>query len=154
MNYVVFNKWVKEKLLRNLPEKSIVVIDNTGYHFSEENPEEIKTMLSEKGHELVRLPLSHQDLNPLELIWRDIKQNHYSGSSFCFLEDLEQHLERVFDEYPQDKWTRSIDNIKKIESDYFEFNGAYEDIDNILLEEEDSNDDGITNSIDEDKEDN
>lgn len=37
MNGVNFEKWVEEKLLVNLPEKSVIVMDNAPYHCLQEN---------------------------------------------------------------------------------------------------------------------
>lgn len=38
MNYENYEKWVKTKLLPNLKEKSVVVIDNAPYHNKQDNP--------------------------------------------------------------------------------------------------------------------
>lgn len=38
MNFNNYNKWLREKLIPNLPEKSVLVIDNASYHNKQINP--------------------------------------------------------------------------------------------------------------------
>ena len=110
MNGGMFLKWYTEKLLANLNEKSVIIMDNASYHSvqSEKKPTSssrkadiqqwlcdhnvqfendmlrpqllalakahkpppkyvIDNLTKERGHEILRLPPYHPDLNPIEL---------------------------------------------------------------------------------------
>src|SRR5258705_9516696 len=49
MNAVNFVKWLEEKLLPNLPQKSVIVIDNATYH----NKQEVKTPTSSSRKDVI-----------------------------------------------------------------------------------------------------
>ena len=112
-----FYRWVREKLIPNLPAKSVVIIDNAAYYniqidrcttaatrkadiqawmnrhhvaFTGDmfKPELLQlckknkpspsyvldNLLREHGHDCLRLPAYHADLNAIELIWAKIKR--------------------------------------------------------------------------------
>ncbi|KAH9640368.1 hypothetical protein HF086_003054 [Spodoptera exigua] len=118
MNAVNFNKWLREKLIPNLNEPSVIVMDNASYHSiivnkaptSQNRKNDIREwltlnnilfedyhrkaelrcfvnrntpgpvyeadeLLKENGHEVLRLPPYHCDLNAIELIWSLAKRS-------------------------------------------------------------------------------
>ena len=118
MNGSNFQKWLTEKLIPNLPPRSVVVIDNASYHniqldkcptqsarkaeiqawldrnnirydqrmlkaelveiCKREKPEPtyvLDSTLQQHGHDCLRLPKYHAELNAIELIWSQASQN-------------------------------------------------------------------------------
>lgn len=138
MSFKNYKKWIQEKLIPNLPPRSVLVVDKTPYHnvqnercptsnstkddmkswltnknipFTDDmlKPElctlikmykpqfknyEIDKILIEKGHNVLRLPPSHPELNPIALIWASLKQYVKQKNS-----DFGNHTERFCDEF-------------------------------------------------------
>ena len=65
----VFYWWVKNQLLPNVPDKSVIVMDNATFHKRQDIQEEIKNA----GHILEYLPPYSPDLNPIEHKWAEAK---------------------------------------------------------------------------------
>ena len=69
----------------------------------QEKRHKVDELIMEHGHIPLRLPLYHPDLNPIELVWSEIKEGarHDIGSS---LQQTEQLLRELFCEYSTEKW--------------------------------------------------
>lgn len=189
MNAANFTKWVTEKLIPNLNEPSIIVMDNAPYHSVVKNkaptsatrvndikiwllenniafdpalrkpslldlvkkhkPDpvyEIDELLGEHGHEVVRLPPYHCDLNPIELIWGIAKQKvaqQNVGST-----DMKKVTEEVFNSISVDMWKNSCKHVEKIEKEYYERGSIlYDQIDSLIINlGEDSSDSSDSSS--------
>ena len=78
-NTLMFNAWLREGLLPELPANSVVVMDNAAFHTSQET----KDILLKAGHTLLYLPPYSPDLNPIEKVWATLKkiwQNSNGGT--------------------------------------------------------------------------
>lgn len=159
MNHTNFMKWVETQLLPNLPEKSVLVVDNASYHnvTVEKNitsaslkadmirwlqekhvphdpkltkPElyriiqdnkyrfplayKLDTSLEAHGHNVLRLPPYHPDLNPIEKIWASVKNWVAARNRTFTLADVETLTRQRFQELPVEEWV----NICKHVIDY------------------------------------
>lgn len=65
----VFQTWVEQILLPELPKNSVVVMDNATFH----KRQAIITLLEQHGHSVLWLPPYSPDLNPIEKTWAHIK---------------------------------------------------------------------------------
>ncbi len=65
----VFNAWVEKILIPNLPQKSIIVMDNASFHKSQKT----KELIQNNGHTLEFLPPYSPDLNPIKHKWAQAK---------------------------------------------------------------------------------
>lgn len=70
VNTDVFNCWVDKFLLPNLPDKSVIVMDNATFHKSDE----MQKLIQNAGHTLLYLPPYSPDLNPIEKKWAQAKK--------------------------------------------------------------------------------
>ena len=69
MNSEIFNFWLEYHLLPEIPENSLVVMDNASFHKSEKTKE-----LAEKfSCRPLFLPPYSPDLNPIEKFWAFLK---------------------------------------------------------------------------------
>ncbi|MDZ5762708.1 IS630 family transposase domain protein [Candidatus Cyrtobacter comes] len=59
---------VDKILLPNLPEKSVIVMDNAAFH------KDMQQIIQDAGHILLYLPPYSPDLNPIEKKWAQAKQ--------------------------------------------------------------------------------
>jgi transposase len=66
----VFTCWVDKFLLPNLPDKSVIVMDNAAFH----KGKEMQGMIENAGHTLLYLPPYSPDLNPIEKKWAQAKR--------------------------------------------------------------------------------
>ncbi|KAJ8874783.1 hypothetical protein PR048_022672 [Dryococelus australis] len=95
INFIIFSKWVEEKLIPNFPANCLSVHDNTSYHRVQFNNAPIPgmtkpviqlwlecnwlqmyltdAMLQQHGHEVERLLPYHCQLNATEFKWNVMK---------------------------------------------------------------------------------
>lgn len=77
-------------------------------------------MLTEHGHSVLRLPPYHPDLNPIELIWSDLK-NWVSSRNVTFkIEDVQKLCEEKFNLITKEDWEIRCRHVLKIEQEYIE----------------------------------
>lgn len=62
--------WVKDVLLPDLEQPSLIIMDNAPFH----NKPQISKLLEEKGHKLMPLPPYSPDFNPIEQSFAIIKK--------------------------------------------------------------------------------
>ena len=65
INAATFNSWIEQDLLPKLPQKSVVIMDNTAFH----KDKEMQEQLIKVGMILEYLPPYSPDLNPIEHKW-------------------------------------------------------------------------------------
>lgn len=82
VNAVVFNAWVEQHLIPNLPSNSIVIMDNATFHKSPL----LEPMITAAGHQLLYLPPYSPDFNPIEKKWAKAKR--LRRKSQCSLDEL------------------------------------------------------------------
>lgn len=177
MNFENFNKWTKEKLLPNLPARSLIDMDNAAYHSVQEdrkptmastkavmqvwlqrhdvefdlslrkcdllplikqhgaeNVYKIDEVLKAAGHEVLRLPPYHPDLNPIELVWGDIKGQLAKIEIDSNLDNKKITLEKLFAEFSVEKWVRCDSHVQKIEDEYCQHDRILDDaMDEIII---------------------
>lgn len=178
MNFENFSKWVNEKLIPNLPPKSVLVIDNAPYHNVQVNKppnsnstkETMKNWLREKnilfndnmlkcelynliklhkpkyrhyaiddlltshGHNVLRLPPYHPDLNPIELVWASLKQFVASRNVTFKLEAVKELCEEFFTSFSVNEWKSRCDHAKKCEDEFFKRDFVIDSIvDNFII---------------------
>ncbi|CAF4956641.1 unnamed protein product [Pieris macdunnoughi] len=106
MNADNYQKWIKEKLLPNLPPQSVLVIDNASYHnkkntkpilydiIKKNKPNHVEFVLDKilegQGHSVLRLPPYHPELNLIELLWGIIKGKVASQNAKFNIKNVEE----------------------------------------------------------------
>ena len=65
----VFNTWIEKIFIPDLPENSVVVMDNATFHKSQKT----RDLLQINGHQIEFLPPYSPDLNPIEQKWAQAK---------------------------------------------------------------------------------
>lgn len=84
VNTDVFTCWVDKILLPNLPDNSVIVMDNATFH----KGQEMQKLLQDSGHTLLYLPPYSPDLNPIEKKWSQAKRiRRKTGCSIDLLFD-------------------------------------------------------------------
>ena len=102
----------------------------------------IDSILAEHGHTALRLPPYHPDLNPIELIWSDVKEWVGQRNTTFKINEVERLCRQRFEEIGREKWENVCSHVDKIEQHYFEKDGLVENrIEQILIQ-----DDGVDSS--------
>ncbi|WP_348523265.1 transposase [Dysgonomonas sp. PH5-37] len=65
----VFYEWLTRELLPNIPQNSVIVLDNTTFH----KRNDALLAVQQHGHTLEFLPPYSPDLNPIERKWAQAK---------------------------------------------------------------------------------
>ncbi|XP_053611110.1 uncharacterized protein LOC128675615 [Plodia interpunctella] len=173
-----------KQLMPNIPQNSVIVMDNAAYHSVREEKKptmastkptmqewlrrhnvpfdeklrkddlyklikshfaediyKIDEVLKRNGHEVLRLPPYHPDLNPIELVWGDIKGQLAQKSIDSNLDQKKEILERLFAEYPKEKWENCVKHVIKIEDEYCKHDGALDEVVDFIINVQDDSDD-------------
>lgn len=69
INGNIFESWMKQILLPDLPKNSVIVMDNAAFH----KRETTKELIEAAGHKILWLPPYSPDLNPIEKKWASVK---------------------------------------------------------------------------------
>ena len=80
----------------------------------------METAAKEYGHEILRLPPYHCELNPIELAWA-AEKNYVAGENKDMsLGSVEKLFRKKREELPEDFWRKCVEHVKKIEGNYWE----------------------------------
>lgn len=80
----------------------------------------INEILKSHGHEVLRLPPYHADLNPIELVWGHVKGQLASLDLSTNLSQKSEKLEQIFSAYTQAQWAKCVEHVIKIEDEYMQ----------------------------------
>ncbi|XP_062532866.1 uncharacterized protein LOC134201642 [Bombyx mori] len=76
--------------------------------------------------EVLRLPPYHCELNPIELVWADIKGHVARNNTTFKFEDMKKLLQEGIQRVSADKWRNCVDHVIKVEDNF------YSNIDNMI----------------------
>lgn len=82
-----------------------------------------------EGHDILRLPPYHPDLNPIELIWAEIKGYVAKRNTSCTMAKAKALCEEKVSRMGAEDWLMKCKHVEKIEQDYA---AAEPQIDNII----------------------
>ena len=75
----------------------------------------METVAKEYGHEILRFPPYHCELNPIELAWA-VEKNHVAGENKDMsLDSVEKLFRKKREELPEDFWRKCVEHVKKID---------------------------------------
>ena len=95
------------------------------------------------GHEVVRLPVAHCELNPIEMAWAQVKGYVRDHNRQFTLTEVERLVNEGFSCVTPERWKKLVNHVEeKVEDHYWEHDGLYETmIDRFIIHTEDSSDD-------------
>ncbi len=162
MNAELFQKWFREKLIPNIPDNALIIMDNASYHntlsaCSPPTPNcnkdriwnwlienqipceknslkaelvtvlkkiaplpvyEVDEIANKQGHEILRTPPYHRELQPIELCWGIVK-NYMSRHCDFTLSNLKSQLEEGFNQVDASICLKIIRKIKDKEDQFW-----------------------------------
>ena len=97
-----------------------------------------------EGHEVVRLPAAHCELNPIELAWAHVKEYVRKNNKLFTRAEVEQLTPHGIGAVMPDLWKKCVEHVRGVEDKYWEQDGLIKEVVEECLEqfgEEDSDDD-------------
>jgi transposase len=170
VNFELFSRWFQEKLLPNIPENSLIVMDNAPYHnvlspcsaptpaskkefirlWLAKNQVPVSTdslkpelieilnkvapaptyaidLLAEQaGHEVLRTPAYHPELQPIETCWGIVKNQVARNCDFT-MANLILQLDTAFASVTAQTCKGLIKKIRQIEDDFWTSDAALDE---------------------------
>ena len=82
-----------------------------------------------QGHEVVRLPVGHCELNPIELAWANVKEyiRKHNKQFTCTKSETEMLTPTGIRETSADLWKKYVQHCKEVEDNYGEKDGLIEE---------------------------
>ena len=77
------------------------------------------------GHFVLRLPVRHCELNPIELIWANVKSYLVRNNTTFKLSDVRNLVYEAFGHIDANVWQKAEQHVRGIEVTYAENDGAY-----------------------------
>ena len=79
------------------------------------------------GHEVVRLPVAHCTLNPIEMAWAQVKGHIKTNNRQFNLSEVERLAWEGFEVVTPERWASLIKHVRdKVEDHYWEVDGLAE----------------------------
>ena len=85
----------------------------------------IDKYLEIKGHAYLRLPPYHPQLNPIELVWAEIKRLVALRNIIFKIKDIENATRSVISSITKEFWIKCEDHVKTFEDNYYENDGLH-----------------------------
>ena len=83
----------------------------------------IDKYLKSKGHVCLRLPPYHPQLNPIELVWAEIKRLLALQNTTFKLNNIEKLTKEAISEINKEFWNKCENHVHKIEEEYWQKEG-------------------------------
>ena len=123
-----------ELVRSHAPEKS--------YHVDE--------MAKERGHEVLRLAPYSCDLNPIEMIWAQVKIYVRRHNKTGGLEAIRSLVEQAVSSISPSAWAKCCEHAVKLEAEYWEREHVAEEVERVIVSLEDSESDDEDEEVDSD----
>jgi len=101
-NTEAMNIFLKTLSEQQADERIVLCMDKAGWHTT-------KQLSIPKNIVVWHLPPYSPELNPVELIWREIRTKYFNNKTFASLDKVDDHLEFALNDF-----TADVENIKKL----------------------------------------
>ena len=97
---------------------------------------------NEWGHEVLRTPVRQCELNPIELIWAQVKTCIASRNSTFRLKDVQKLVHESLDNVTPEDWKKCVQHVIHIEDDYKRSMHIVDEIEPVIINLDDDSDSG------------
>ena len=73
-----------------------------------------------QGHTVLRLPVAHCELNPIELVWAQVKGYAARNNKTFRMSEIKQLCSDGMAEVTAERWKSCVDYVIKVENEYWE----------------------------------
>ena len=93
----------------------------------------IDELASVAGHTVLRLPPYHCELNPIELVWAQVKHHVAVRNTNFKSAYMQQLIEEGFNSVSIENWRNYVSHVKTVESDMWKADEWQDDIDPVII---------------------
>lgn len=140
---VDIKNWLQSKNIafeEDMSKVQLLAILN--YHRERYKKYKVDEMARSQGKTVLRLPTYHCELNPLELIWANIKNIVAATNTTFKFEDMKALFYKAVNQITAEKWIKCIKHVQKIEEKMWELDHIREiNIEPIINTNDDSSSD-------------
>ena len=91
-------------------------------------------MIRNAGHDTLRLPPYHCNLNPIELVWGDLKGGIGLENSSFKLDDVRKLVHKGFQRITQERWRNCVSHVvNTVEKTYWKQDGIVDDVPPLII---------------------
>lgn len=109
-------------------------------------------LLQNQGHFVLRLPPYHPDLNPIELIWAQLKNWVAAHNTTFKMEDIIKLCEQKLESIGNEEWGKVCAHVEKIEKEYLDREGVIDnEVERIVISLGGENSDSDSDNEDEEE---
>ena len=91
-------------------------------------------MIRNAGHDTLRLPPYHCNLNPIELVWGDLKGGIGLENSSFKLHDVRKLVHEGFQRITQERWQNCVSHVvNTVEKTYWKQDGIVDDVPPLII---------------------
>ena len=106
----------------------------------------IDNLAAAEGHHVLRLPPYHCELNPIELVWSQVKGYIAANNKYYKLPEVQQLMREGIRKVTPEQWRNYVEHVKQTENHMWEADGLIERLhDKIVIN---LNDDDSSSSSD------
>ncbi len=87
----------------------------------------VDELAKQHGHQVVRLPPYHCELNPIELIWAQVKYYVKTHNTTFKIADVHRLFDEALQHVTPENWANAVDHVKEIEERMWQEAGALDD---------------------------
>ena len=109
----------------------------------------VDNIIREWGHEVVRLPPGHPELNAIEQVWGVMKRHVRSSLRRFTRADLQARMEEAKQRVDGSTWSAAIRRAEAFEQDYWRTDNVPEAVAPVIIPVGDASDDGEDDDEDE-----
>nr|XP_042912462.1 uncharacterized protein LOC122272631 [Parasteatoda tepidariorum] len=123
--------WLEKKqIIHNKKMRKVELFELITANAPTEKQYCIDELLKEQGHDVLRLPPYHCDLNPIELIWADIKRyvRERNVAADMSLQRLQNLASEAIQDIGNERWKKHCTHIENIEKKYWKTDGIVEEV--------------------------
>ena len=108
----------------------------------------VRVCLEENGHFVLRSPVRHCELNPIELIWAEMKRFVACRNTTFKMKDVRNLTNEAIQSITVEAWQGCVDNVLSIEDKLCALEGIFETIDPVIISfsSDESSDDSNSDS--------
>eukprot|EP00128_Syssomonas_multiformis_P008227 Colp12_sorted_trinity150504_noHs@11805 len=94
-----------------------------------------------KNFLVLRLPVAHCELNPIELMWAQVKHNVAVNNTKCTMVQLKSLVLEAFEKYGTEYWINACRHAEKFEQEYIKMHSLSISSTPLIIRVEDDDDD-------------
>ena len=94
----------------------------------------VDDVIHQHGHDVIRLPPGHPELNPIELIWGLMKQRVRSALTRFTITELKADLEAARQYITREHWSKAVEHTKSIEREYWRTDAIHETVPPVVID--------------------